>query len=353
MTATIRQPFFVLALAFVLTAWACNCDSSTGSNGDTKGGDASDGDANGDGDGDDDDGGKKPPGTDGPLTTEIHVVITIDNGYGFGYGSADRINHYFEGQADHGAAGIFYCSTPCESDADCLAACEGPPGTANCPEDLACDEFGTCNHDRRGPETYIVPADAARTNDYLYVIAWSDEAGTQGFIGQFKDDRGWNRIYTGHGAWEVCATGDNYDPPPQGAHLDDTGPPLEDAVLDGVARIGINEWIRRCNLGPDAPEGEKTYSEGWVSIDEVNSRGHRLHALSHEAEAGIANFPNLCGRQSEDGDRGDAIDPEARWLWYYDAEKITNPDSIFTSSEYLGDFYIFRLPTRVVIAPPG
>lgn len=141
MTATIRQPFFFLALAFVLTAWACNCDSSTGSNGDTKGGDASDGDANGDGDGDDDDddGGKKPPGTDGPLTTEIHVVITIDNGYGFGYGSADRINHYFEGQADHGAAGIFYCSTPCESDADCLAACEGPPGTANCPEDLACD----------------------------------------------------------------------------------------------------------------------------------------------------------------------------------------------------------------------
>lgn len=351
MKALHRSLYFSLLLSLI--AWGCDCDSSTGGrngedlsdagdDGDNKGGDAGDaGDA-----GDDD---KKPDFT---LPTEIHVVITIDNGYGFGYGSAEKINHYFEGQADHGAAGIFYCSEACESDDDC-------------DDDLTCDSFGTCNGDRRGPETYIVPAEAARANDYLYVIAWSDESGTQGFIGQFKDDRGWNSIYTGHGEWEVCATGDNYDPPAQGSHLDDTGPPLEDALVDGAERVGINEWIRRCNLGADATGNDRTYSEGWVSLTKTNSRGHRLHALDHSAEEDIANFPQLCGREEGDEQYGDAIDPQARWLWYYDPAPrpknnpggtpipIDDPDDIFTSSLYLGDFYIFRLPTAVVITPPG
>lgn len=364
----LSRPFYLLFI-LSLIAWGCDCDSSSG-NGDGDRLDAADGDGGENGGdagdaGDAGDGGGGRPDSSVQLPTEVHVVISIDNGYGFGYGSAQKINHYFEGQADHGAEGIFHCSYACEVDADCLAACEADEAQTDCPTDLACDAFGSCNNDRRGPETYIVPAEAARTNDYLYVIAWSDESGTQGFIGQFKDDRGWNRIYTGDGAWEVCATGDNYDPPPSGEHQDDTGPPLEDGPIDGAERLGINEWIRRCNLGADAPAGERSYSEGWVTLTEANSRGHRLHALEHAAEEDIDNFPDLCGRHEADADRGDAIDPAARWLWYYDPapgpkepggvipDPIADPDEIFTSEAYLGDFYIFRLPTRVVIAPPG
>ena len=44
--------------------------------------------------------------------------------------------------------------------------------------------------------------------DYLYVIAWADDGGCQGLIGEFS---GTTTIKTGEPGWEVYATGKDFN----------------------------------------------------------------------------------------------------------------------------------------------
>ena len=75
-------------------------------------------------------------------------TITVDNGYGFGFGDVNGITTYFNG-VDNCSAGA---STNC-----------------GCP----------------GPESYTIPS--ISLNDYFYIVAWSDEAVLQGAIAEFTD----------------------------------------------------------------------------------------------------------------------------------------------------------------------
>lgn len=60
---------------------------------------------------------------------DVHVTITADNAYGFGYGAETSLAHYFLGVEDGGGQ-IFFCSAVCDAQTPC-------------PGDTTCDAFGT------------------------------------------------------------------------------------------------------------------------------------------------------------------------------------------------------------------
>lgn len=308
----------------LLAALACDCGSSSGGENkndpDATLGDATlDDGSSGDGalgDGSSGDAFVPPPRPD------VHVVITADNAYGFGYGTSSQLNRYFEGVED-GSDAIFVCSDPCERDDDCGAGIE-------------CDIFGTCNADRWGPETYVVPGSDTSTGDYLYIITWSDEAVTQGLIAQFKATNGAPPVYTGVSPdWRVCATGHDYDPGSGGPSLD-----------------VINQYIAECNKGAAGT----TYSKGWVGT--APNEANQALVVLDPADEEDHNFHILCGRNPSEADMGDAIDPPARWIWFDD--DVTDDLTAFKSpadaehpkyEDPRGDFLIFRLPLAVVVIP--
>ena len=137
-----------------------------------------------------------PPLATGP----VHVVITADNAYSFGYGNAAGITHFTQGQRAQSAGQIFNC----------------PIG--------------------EGPETYVIPEADAPDGAYLYIVTWDDLAVTQGVLGQFTRDMG--SVFTGDPRFEVCATGIDYS----------TG---TDALV-GPSQAIINTEIGRCNSGAGA-----------------------------------------------------------------------------------------------------
>lgn len=225
-----------------------------------------------------------------PLNQDVEVLITADNAYGFGYGTEGEMLNYFGGVAATTAGEIFNC----------------PVGN--------------------GPEAYTVPAADANAGNYLYVVAWADSATSQGVLGQFRRT-GINNppVYTGSGAWEVCATGVNYTPSSGGPDLST-----------------INTQLTACNAQTGDPS---TTSAGWV---DALGAGGGVGALA----AGEDNttprttvepgneFPVVC-----------EIDGEAHWMWYnWDPTTVIWPTSgspfIWPSAS--GDnpdkqFLIFRL----------
>ena len=234
-----------------------------------------------------------------PPPSDVHVRISGDNAYGFGYGNASGLFNYFNGREAIVACEIFCCSAECTSAADCGGE--------------TCDIFGTCNDDGRGPETYVVPGSETSATDYLYIVAWSDDRVTQGVIGQFVAQGGGDTIYTGDARFEVCATGMDFDPP--------SGGPDEVTIAAAVAS---------CETGGGV-------SGGWV-----NSAGRDGRALSvgENNEAGDAgDFPGACATPG----RGDAIDFEARWMWYDPDTSDGDPNFRSTDPDGGGEFLIFRL----------
>lgn len=150
-----------------------------------------------------DDGGNEMP----DLPSEVNVIITADNAYGFGYGTKTELANYFGGVENPDSGDIF-----------------------DCPVD-------------HGPEQYVVPAEDANQGGFLYVIGYADKSTTQGVIAKFYRE-GAMPVYTGSGGWEVCATGEDHDP-------GSGGPSLET----------INSFIAKCNADElDAA----TSSVGWV-----------------------------------------------------------------------------------------
>jgi hypothetical protein len=156
-----------------------------------------------------------PPGSAGAapappaLMTDVQVIITADNAYGFGYGDGAQIINYFGGIENAVSDDIFAC----------------PVGL--------------------GPETYTVPAAQANSGAFLYIISYGDKSTTQGLIAKFFRE-GAPPVYTGSGTWQACATGVDFDP-------GSGGPALE----------VINQQIALCNAGN---LDLNTTSGGWVGI---------------------------------------------------------------------------------------
>jgi len=189
-----------------------------------------------------------------PPAVDVDVIITADNAYGFGYGTEAILSNYFGGVENISFAHeIFGC----------------PVGV--------------------GPESYTVPGDDADVGDYLYIVAYADDSTTQGVIAEFRRGSG-PPVFTGHGDWEVCATGQDFDPTFEAGG----GPTVAD----------INARITDCNAGtlPEASSG------GWV--DSVGTERGSLQVgednTTERMNATPGNeFPIVC-----------EIDGEAKWMWF-------------------------------------
>ncbi len=233
-----------------------------------------------------DDAGTYEPTPTEPLP-DVQVVITSDNAFSFGYGDAQRLDTFVEGVPSD-AEGIF-----------------------NCPVGF-------------GPEPYVVPGDQAPGGAYLYIIAWADRSYTQGALAQFKREGGLP-VYSGHGAWEVCATGKEYVP--------NAGP--------GPDQGTVNDYVNACNAGASGD----TFSKGWVNANGAITSGARGKlALGETNEESTGDFPIVC-QVDDTGAQG--IDAEARWMWF-DPEDGKSP-FVGNDDNRTQSFLIFRLPADILI----
>lgn len=238
-----------------------------------------------------------PIGTDNdadgvtPVATDVEAVLTSDNAFSFGYGDGNALGTFIRGEGSD-SEGIF-----------------------NCPVGL-------------GPVAFKVPKEQAPAGAYLYVIAWADENVTQGTLAQFKRVGG-KAIYSGDGAWEVCATGKPFN------HLE-----------GGPDQTTVNTNVGECNKGA---AGE-TYSKGWVNTAGAVTAGAKgklafgeANDSSSTADGGV--FPIVCQKD----DAGvDGIDAVARWMWF----DPLDGKSPFSGNEghRTKEFLIFRLPASALPA---
>jgi hypothetical protein len=272
-----RWPALSLALGGVVVSIAC------GSSGDSEF-------IDGDGDGKRDAGSGPTnifPTSDaeadtGPVepATDVEAVVTTDNAFSFGYGNDSGLSTFIRGEGSDGA-GIFDC----------------PVGF--------------------GPTKYIVPAAQAPVGAYLYIIAWADNAVTQGTLAQFKRVGG-TPVYSGDGAWQVCAIGTPYD---------DKGP--------GPDQATVNASIAQCNLGATG----STYSKGWVTTAGAVTPGAIGKLAFGEANDDPGgDFPIVC-QVDDAGVQG--IDAVAKWMWF-DPEDGSSP-FVGNDNNRTKTFLLFRL----------
>lgn len=229
-------------------------------------------------------------GTGPQLMTDVNVIITADNAYGFGYGTQSAILNYFGGIENPDSDDIFAC----------------PIGN--------------------GPESYTVPSSDANAGNYLYIIGYADRSTTQGVIAKFFREGG-APVYTGNGAWEACATGEDYGP-------GDGGPSL----------TRINEFIVQCNAGGMDPS---TTSAGWVdATGTANGKvafGEDNTTERDDPEAGNE-FLIACD-----------VDDAARWMWFeWEPDRTSGSPFLWPGGDGnpTKDFLIFRLGAEYVPEPP-
>jgi hypothetical protein len=220
------------------------------------------------------------------------VVITADNAYGFGFGSATAISTYYGDIVNSLAGDIFNC---------------GP-----------------------GPETYTIPASEADNADFLYIVSWRDNAVTQGVIGRFQKVGGGGTtfgdlIHTGDAGWEVCATGHEYISPNPG--------PTQQAISDALVE---------CNSGATDPA---TTSGGWV---DVTGTANGALAVGEANDDASGNFPIVCGNITHEH----YMPPEARWMWFdWDTASAQNAFQTPGSGNPDHQFHIFRLAATNIPLP--
>jgi hypothetical protein len=131
----------------------------------------------------------------------VTVTITVDNGYGFGYGDSNGIyaGQYYGGIDNCYSSQIF--GSPCYV----FVSPDNPQGATD-----------------TGAEIYNI---TAGSNDYIYIVAWSDDSSLQGAVAAFTDNTTATTVTTSPAwPWQVFATGTNWAPNcnSTGAH----GPPL-------------------------------------------------------------------------------------------------------------------------------
>lgn len=237
------------------------------------------------------DGGTLGGGEDLPeLPSEVNVIITADNAYGFGYGTKTKLRNYFGGIENEASGDIFDC----------------PIGN--------------------GPESYVVPADDANAGGYLYIIGYADKSTTQGVIAKFYRE-GALPVYTGAGKWEVCATGEDYDP-----------------GSGGPTRATIDDYIAKCNA--DALDAS-TSSVGWVGTNDTE-HGHLVfgedNSTTRDRPAPGNEFLIACD-----------IEESARWMWFdWEAARMESSPFMWPggSQNQTKDFLIFRLGADQVPRKP-
>ncbi|MFZ6183099.1 hypothetical protein ACOXH8_30480 [Nannocystis pusilla] len=229
--------------------------------------------------------------------SDIEIVITADNAYGFAYGTDDNISMYWGGIENTTAGQIFNCG--------------------------------------EGPEKYVVPYEEADNASFLYVIAWADSSTTQGVLARFRrKDGGGNfgeDVFTGTEGWEVCATGVDYQP-------GSGGPSLQ----------VINDHIVKCNQGALDPN---TTSVGWV--DEVGTQygavafGEPNTTPYNGGPMAGNEFPLVCPMDMPE---------EAKWMWFnWDPPNVKPPQSPFLWPGGGGNpdhqYLIFRFAADLVPIP--
>jgi len=218
------------------------------------------------------------------IAQTLKATITADNAYIFGYGTVAGVTNLSPDVENTTSAQIFTCGS--------------------------------------GPEVY--PGVPYVPNGYLYLVAYSDKAVTQGILAQFVS--GASTAYTGTSAWEVYATGVNYNP-------GSGGPPL--AVIN--TQIGI----------ANAGTGGGGSSHGWVGLAGGPIGAGYVGALAN-GQANVSSgpdFPQACP-SSLNPTAPNRIDDAARWMWY-------NPSGLADPfrAPVAGEFLIFRLPFSQVATP--
>src|SRR5712675_672471 len=218
---------------------------------------------------------------------EVNVYITADNAYNFGFGYGSGLA---PGSLQNGGAFIENCTN-----AD-IFSCGFP-----------------------GPETYLhVPVSDA-CNQYLYIIAYSDNSVSQGLLARFVNPGGLES-WTGDNpyAWEVYATGIETNPNCSG------GPPNSPSVDT------INAQIANANA-----------TNGWVSAaggtDTFLQIGEANDATANPSCGSANEFPQACVS---------IMGTQPRWIWY-------NPGVADAfCGNVAGEFLIFRTPARHVALVP-
>lgn len=215
----------------------------------------------------------------------VDVTVTADNAYSFGYGTAQGMTTFVQGQRAQSAGEIFNC---------------GP-----------------------GPDAYQVPASAAPRGAYLYIVTWDDLSVTQGVLGQFV--RGPHTLLTGAPGFEVCATGVDL-------HTSTIGP----------SQAEVNAQIANCNAGT----GDRTTtSGGWVNrFGAVTAGAVGALVIGELNDTAGGTFPPACPTGSSMS--APMISSQARWMWYSPGG-ITNPFQS-TGANTFRAYLIFRIASETI-----
>ncbi len=160
------------------------------------------------------------------LGDSFTVTVTVDNGYGFGVGDVNGL------YITTNYAGIDNCNAEQITGSPCYVFV--PPDDPQGPNDT-------------GPEVYNVLAGA---NDYIYIVAWSDDGVDQGAVASFTDNNTGVTVTTSPNwrwPWQVFATGMNVVP-------------VCTNSTHGPTLAAINAAIATANASAGAPGS----SVGWV-----------------------------------------------------------------------------------------
>lgn len=113
-------------------------------------------------------------------------------------------------------------------------------------------------------------------NGYFYVIAWADNSGCQGLIGEFT---GAQTIKTGDLGWEVFATGKNYNP---------NGAPTPSIINSQIAIANTQGW----NTPHKGPRNDQTNTvcSSYRTVSKVQGISDDAHWVWHDK--GNHNHPN-------------------------------------------------------------
>jgi hypothetical protein len=245
---------------------------------------------------------------------DVDGVITVDNAYGFGFGSATGMttSSYYGGIRNVLAAEI----------------------TNGLPTLYTAGDANVGNGYRNigvGPELYDLNAIPA--SDYMYLVAWSDDTSYQGAIASFTV--GSTTISTNPGVgWEVYATGIDRDSNIAG-----------DTLTNSAGDIAlINSQITLAN----SMGGGAGTSVGWV--DEAGllpdgSTGTGALVFGDDNTGGVGGthpFGAING-----------IDSAGQWMWYNeDPATISNPFLAGPEgSDGHHEFLIFRIPVSAIPSP--
>lgn len=238
---------------------------------------------------------------------QIDVVVTVDNAYGLGFGDVNGITTYFGGIRNVTAGEIF----------------NGPPGL------VVGQPLSPYTIPGVGPERYQLSA--VTLADYVYIVAWSDDAVFQGVMAGFQLPNG--PLLSGTG-WEVFATG-----------LDRDSDVIGDTLLVGDLPL-INAQITLANANGGDP---LTTSVGWV-----DENGLLPNATLGEGELAIGplNTPNALFNFHS---AIQGVSGQSSWMWYNeDPATIFNPFAAGPEgSDGHKEFLIFRIRVGNVIPEPA